>query len=111
MSATPSARFSPGGGYAEYAVAPAAHCLPVPGGLSPRRGGLPFPKTCFTVWSNLFERARLEAGERLLVHGGASGIGTTAIQLARARGVRVFATRRHAGQVPRLRAHRGGARD
>ena len=81
----------PGGGYAQYAVTPAAHCLPVPEGLSLAEAAC-LPETCFTVWSNVFVRGRLAAGERLLVHGGASGIGTTAIQLARARGARVFAT-------------------
>ena len=80
-----------GGGYAEYCVAPEGQCLPVPGGLSMvDAAGL--PETCFTVWTNVFERARLKAGERLLVHGGTSGIGTTAIQLGRAFGARVFAT-------------------
>lgn len=81
----------PGGGYAEFAVAPAAHCLPVPGHMSMREAaGL--PETFFTVWSNVVMRARLGAGERLLVHGGTSGIGTTAIQLASRLGARVFAT-------------------
>ncbi len=80
-----------GGGYAEYCVAPEGQCLPVPAGLSMvEAAGL--PETCFTVWTNVFERARLKAGERLLVHGGTSGIGTTAIQLGRAFGARVFAT-------------------
>ena len=80
-----------GGGYAEYCVAPETQTLPVPAGLSVvDAAGL--PETCFTVWTNAFERARLRAGERLLVHGGSSGIGTTAIQLASALGVRVFAT-------------------
>ncbi len=80
-----------GGGYAEYCVAPETQTLPVPAGLSVTdAAGL--PETCFTVWTNAFERARLRAGERLLVHGGSSGIGTTAIQLASALGVRVFAT-------------------
>ncbi|MGD9538093.1 MAG: NAD(P)H-quinone oxidoreductase [Alphaproteobacteria bacterium] len=80
-----------GGGYAAYCVAPESQCLPQPRGLSAlEAAGL--PETCFTVWTNLFERARLRAGERLLVHGGASGIGTTAIQLGRAFGARVFAT-------------------
>ena len=80
-----------GGGYAEYCVAPEGQTLPVPGalGVSDAAG---LPETCFTVWTNLFERARLRAGERLLVHGGASGIGTTAIQIATALGARVFAT-------------------
>ena len=80
-----------GGGYAEYCVAPETQALPVPAGLSVvDAAGL--PETCFTVWTNAFERARLRAGERLLVHGGSSGIGTTAIQIASALGVRVFAT-------------------
>lgn len=81
----------PGGGYAQYAAAPAAHCLPVPAGLTLAEAAC-LPETCFTVWSNVFGRGQLAAGERLLVHGGSSGIGTTAIQLARARGARVFAT-------------------
>ena len=81
----------PGGGYAQYAATPAAHCLPVPEGLTLREAAC-LPETCFTVWSNVFGRGRLEAGERFLVHGGSSGIGTTAIQIARARGARVFAT-------------------
>jgi NADPH2:quinone reductase len=80
-----------GGGYAEYALAPAAQCLPVPEALSLEEAAA-LPETFFTVWSNLFDRARLRAGEVLLVHGGSSGIGTTAIQLAHALGVRVFAT-------------------
>ncbi len=80
-----------GGGYAEYCAAPDAQVLPVPEGLSmTEAAGL--PETFFTVWTNLFERGRLRAGERLLVHGGSSGIGTTAIQVARAMGARVFAT-------------------
>jgi putative PIG3 family NAD(P)H quinone oxidoreductase len=90
----------PGGGYAEYAVAPAAHCLPVPPGLSLAEAAA-LPETVFTVWSNVFLRAGLKGGERFLVHGGASGIGTTAIQLARALGARVFAT---AGGPDRARA-------
>ena len=81
----------PGGGYAEYALTPAAHCLPVPPGLGLKEAAC-LPETFFTVWSNVFERGRLRAGERILVHGGSSGIGTTAIQLAAARGARVFAT-------------------
>ena len=80
-----------GGGYAEFSVAPEGQTLPVPAGLAlADAAGL--PETFFTVWTNLFERARLSAGERLLVHGGASGIGTTAIQIASALGARVFAT-------------------
>lgn len=79
------------GGYAEYCVAPAALCLPVPAPLSLiEAAGL--PETCFTVWTNVFERGRLQAGESFLVHGGTSGIGTTAIPLAKALGARVFAT-------------------
>ena len=81
----------PGGGYAEYATCPADHALPIPRGLSMAEAAA-VPETHFTVWSNLFDRGRLQAGERFLVHGGTSGIGTTAIQLARARGARVWAT-------------------
>lgn len=81
----------PGGGYAEYAVTPAAHALPVPEGLSLREAAC-LPETAFTVWSNVVMRGGLRAGERFLVHGGSSGIGTTAIQVARALGARVFAT-------------------
>lgn len=81
----------PGGGYAEFAVTPAAHALPVPAGLTLREAAC-LPETCFTVWSNVVTRGGLGAGERLLVHGGSSGIGTTAIQIARALGARVFAT-------------------
>src|SRR5438309_437500 len=80
-----------GGGYAEYCVAPAPQCLPVPKGVAlVDAAGL--PETFFTVWTNVFDRGRLAAGETFLVHGGSSGIGTTAIQLARAFGARVFAT-------------------
>jgi NADPH2:quinone reductase len=80
-----------GGGYAEYCSAPAAQCLRVPTGLDMVQAAA-VPETTFTVWTNLFDRAKLAAGESLLVHGGSSGIGTTAIQLARAFGARVFAT-------------------
>jgi putative PIG3 family NAD(P)H quinone oxidoreductase len=80
-----------GGGYAQYCAAPAPQCLPVPKGLD-LVSAAALPETVFTVWTNVFERGRLSAGETLLVHGGASGIGTTAIQMARARGARVFAT-------------------
>lgn len=80
-----------GGGYAEYALAPAAICLPVPKGLSMIEAAA-LPETFFTVWSNVFERAGLKEGQSFLVHGGASGIGTTAIQLASARGAIVYAT-------------------
>jgi putative PIG3 family NAD(P)H quinone oxidoreductase len=81
----------PGGGYAEYAVCPESHALPVPAGLTMREAAC-LPETCFTVWSNVVMRGRLEAGQKFLVHGGTSGIGTTAIQIARALGARVFAT-------------------
>jgi len=80
-----------GGGYAEYCIAPAPQCLPVPRGLD-LVAAAAIPETFFTVWTNVFERGRLAAGESILIHGGSSGIGTTAIQLARARGSRVFAT-------------------
>jgi putative PIG3 family NAD(P)H quinone oxidoreductase len=80
-----------GGGYAEYCAAPAGQCLRMPHGLSPIQAAA-LPETTFTVWTNLFERGRLKEGEAVLVHGGASGIGTTAIQLAHAFGARVFAT-------------------
>ncbi len=80
-----------GGGYAEYATAPEAQCLPVPRGLSACEAAT-LPETAFTVWSNVFERGALARGELLLVHGGSSGIGTMAIQLAKARGARVVAT-------------------
>jgi putative PIG3 family NAD(P)H quinone oxidoreductase len=80
-----------GGGYAEYCTAPAVQCLPVPAGLTTREAAA-IPETFFTVWANLFQRAGLTAGARVLIHGGTSGIGTTAIQLARAFGAEVFAT-------------------
>jgi NADPH2:quinone reductase len=80
-----------GGGYAEYCVAPAPQCLPIPRGLRPREAAA-LPETFFTVWTNLFQRGALAAGEQVLIHGGASGIGTTAIQLARTFGATVFAT-------------------
>ena len=81
----------PAGGYAEYAVADARHCLPVPAGLSLTQAAA-LPETVFTVWHNVFERGHLQPGETLLVHGGSSGIGTTAIQLAKALGSRVAVT-------------------
>ena len=81
----------PGGGYAEYVATPAAHCLPVPEGIGLREAAC-LPETFFTVWSNVFGRGGLKGGERFLVHGGSSGIGTTAIQLASAFGARVFTT-------------------
>jgi NADPH:quinone reductase len=80
-----------GGGYAEYCVAPAPQCLPIPTNVDFDHAAA-IPETFFTVWTNVFERGHLKAGESILVHGGSSGIGTTAIQLARALGSRVFAT-------------------
>ncbi len=80
-----------GGGYARYCVAPIAQCLPVPHGLSDVQAAS-LPETFFTVWSNVFDRARLQPGETLLVQGGSSGIGVTAIQLAKAFGARVIVT-------------------
>lgn len=80
-----------GGGYAEYCAAPAMQCLPIPGKLSPVEAAA-LPETFFTVWTNVFERGRLKSGESFLVHGGSSGIGTTAIQLASHFGARVFTT-------------------
>ncbi len=81
----------PGGGYAEYVATPAAHCLPVPEGMGMKEAAC-LPETFYTVWSNVFMRGGLQAGERFLIHGGSSGIGTTAIQLAKHFGARVFAT-------------------
>jgi len=89
-----------GGGYAEYVTAPVEQCLPVPRGLSPLEAAS-LPETFFTVWSNVFDRAQLGKGESLLVQGGTSGIGVTAIQLAGALGHRVFAT---AGSDEKARA-------
>ena len=89
-----------GGGYAEYCVAPAVQCLPIPEGLTLAQAAA-LPEVMFTVWTNLFERGRLTAGESVLVHGGSSGIGTAAIQLARAYGSTVFAT---AGSDEKCRA-------
>lgn len=80
-----------GGGYAEYAAAPAGQCLPIPENLSMTEAAA-LPETIFTVWNNVFERGRLQKGEILLVHGGTSGIGTTAIQMARAHGAKVIVT-------------------
>jgi NADPH:quinone reductase len=81
-----------GGGYAEYCAAPGPQCLPVPGRLSAVDAAA-IPETFFTVWTNLFQRARFTSGERVLIHGGTSGIGTTAIQLAREFGAAdIFAT-------------------
>lgn len=89
-----------GGGYAEYCPAPAPQCLPIPKGLDFTQAAA-MPETFFTVWSNVFDRGRLQAGESLLVHGGSSGIGTTAIQLAKAMGARVFTT---AGSAEKCKA-------
>lgn len=89
-----------GGGYAEYCAAPAQQCLPIPKGLSAVEAAS-LPETFFTVWSNVFDRARLSDGETFLVQGGTSGIGVTAIQLAAALGHRVFAT---AGSDEKCRA-------
>ncbi|MDD5334414.1 MAG: NAD(P)H-quinone oxidoreductase [Rhodoferax sp.] len=80
-----------GGGYAEFCVAPVAQCLPVPKGLSDVEAAS-LPETFFTVWSNVFDRARLQKGETLLIQGGSSGIGVTAIQLAKAMGAQVIVT-------------------
>ena len=80
-----------GGGYAEYALAPRGQCLPVPAGLSMEEAAA-LPETVFTVWNNVFVRGQLKPGETLLVHGGSSGIGTTAIQMAKALGAHVIVT-------------------
>lgn len=80
-----------GGGYADYALAPAAQCLPMPAGYSYIQAAA-LPETFFTVWHNLFQRAHLQAGETLLIHGGASGIGVAAIQIARAFEINIIAT-------------------
>jgi NADPH2:quinone reductase len=82
---------TPGGGYAEYVATPAAHCLPVPQGMGLKEAAC-LPETFFTVWTNVFRRGGLKAGEVFLVHGGSSGVGTTAIQLAHHFGARVFTT-------------------
>jgi len=87
-----------GGGYAEYCVAPAPQCLPVPKGFSLEQAAC-LPETFFTVWINVFQRSALKPGESFLVHGGTSGIGTTAIQLAKAFGCTVFATAGSAEKV------------
>lgn len=81
----------PGGGYAEYAVTQASHCLPVPKGMGLEQAAA-LPETFFTVWSNVFQRGKLKPHEKFLVHGGSSGIGTTAIQLANVFGSEVYAT-------------------
>ena len=97
----------PGGGYADYAVVHESNALPIPDGLSLEEAGA-IPETYFTVWTNVFERGGLTAGETLLVHGGTSGIGTTAIQLAKAFGATVIAT---AGSADEMRGlHRARCR-
>src|SRR5829696_3689783 len=88
---TPVMALVPGGGYADYAVVHESNALPIPASLSFEEAGA-VPETYFTVWTNVFDRGRLQPGETLLVHGGTSGIGTTAIQLARAFGATVIAT-------------------
>lgn len=82
---------TPGGGYAEFCAAPAAHCLPIPAGMSVLEAA-GVPENFFTVWVNVFDTCQLKAGEKFLVHGGSSGIGLTAIQLAKAFGAEVFTT-------------------
>ncbi|NIA70553.1 NAD(P)H-quinone oxidoreductase [Pelagibius litoralis] len=89
-----------GGGYAQYCAAPAVQCLPIPRGFDMKQAAA-LPETFFTVWVNVFERSGLKPGESFLVHGGTSGIGTTAIQLAKALGSRVFAT---AGSTEKVKA-------
>jgi len=89
-----------GGGYAQYCAAPAVQCLPIPKGYDMAQAAA-LPETFFTVWVNVFERSALKPGESFLVHGGTSGIGTTAIQLAKALGSRVFAT---AGSPDKVKA-------
>jgi putative PIG3 family NAD(P)H quinone oxidoreductase len=89
---------TPGGGYAEYCAAPASNCLPVPKGMSLLEAAA-LPENYFTVWTNVFDRGRLKAGESFLVHGGSSGIGITAIQLAKAFGATVYTTVGNADKV------------
>ncbi|MEM9168617.1 MAG: NAD(P)H-quinone oxidoreductase [Pseudomonadota bacterium] len=98
----------PGGGYAEFATVDARCVLPVPAGLSPVEAAA-LPETVFTVWANVFDDAGLKAGERLLVHGGTSGIGATAIAIARARGADVVATAGSAEKVAAAQALGAGA--
>src|ERR1700730_5581169 len=90
----------PGGGYAAYAIAAAPLCMPVPKGLSMVEAAA-IPETFMTVWTNLFERGHVKSGDKVLIHGGTSGIGTAAIQLAAAFGARVYAT---AGSADKARA-------
>jgi putative PIG3 family NAD(P)H quinone oxidoreductase len=91
-----------GGGYAEYALVDARHALPIPDGLDFVQAAA-LPETVFTVWANVFEGGRLQSGETLLVHGANSGIGVTAVQMAKAAGARVFATARGAEKATRAR--------
>lgn len=93
----------PGGGYAEYCSVPAVHCLPVPAGLGLREAA-GVPENYFTVWATVFDQGRLQAGEGLLVHGGSSGIGLAAIQLAKLRGARVATTVGSADKAEACRA-------
>jgi NADPH2:quinone reductase len=93
---------TPGGSYAEYCTAPAPQCLPIPAGFDMLRAAA-LPENYFTVWHNLFERGQLKAGETALIHGGASGIGTTAIQLAKAFGARVVTTVRNEAKAKAVR--------
>jgi putative PIG3 family NAD(P)H quinone oxidoreductase len=92
-----------GGGYAQYAIADARHALPIPDGLNWEEAAS-LPETVFTVWANVFDIARLAAGETLLVHGGTSGIGVTALQMAKAAGARVITTSRGAEKAARAKA-------
>ena len=94
---------TPGGGYAEYCTVPAPQCLPLPKGYDMLRAAA-LPENYFTVWHNLFERGGLASGETALIHGGASGIGTTAIQLAKAFGAKVVTTVRNAHKAEAVRA-------
>ncbi|WP_426492147.1 NAD(P)H-quinone oxidoreductase [Hymenobacter sp. 102] len=91
------------GGYAEYVTVDAGHCLPIPAGLTPVEAAS-LPETAFTVWHNVFQRGQLQPGERLLVHGGSSGIGVLAVQLARALGSPVAATVGSAGKAAAVQA-------
>ncbi len=99
----PVCALTPGGGYAQFCLADERHCLPVPKGMDPRAAAC-LPENYFTVWTNVFERGALKAGETLLVHGGSSGIGLTAIQLASAFGARVWTTVGNAAKAEACRA-------
>ena len=98
----PLCALTPGGSYAEYCTAPAAQCLPIPKGFDMLHAAA-LPENYFTVWHNLFERGQLKAGETVLIHGGASGIGTTAIQLAKAFGAKVVTTVRNEAKARAVR--------